>query len=79
MHRPPLPPGYIPGSHFNWNLGRPLGRSAAGRIKSIKNLNDPIVNRTRDLPACSVVAEPTAPRRTSYKSLVKKKSEKSTP
>ena len=30
-------------------------------MKSIKNLNDPIGNRTRDLPACSVVPQPTAP------------------
>ena len=35
-------------------------------MRSIKNLNDPIGNRNRDLPACSVVvpqpiAPPTAP------------------
>jgi len=29
--------------------------SAPGNIKSMKNLNDPIVNRTRYLPACSAV------------------------
>jgi hypothetical protein len=27
----------------------------------MKNPNDPIGNRTRDLPACSAVAHPTAP------------------
>jgi hypothetical protein len=34
--------------------------SAAGRITSIKNSNDTIGNRTRDLPACSAVPQPTA-------------------
>jgi hypothetical protein len=36
-------------------LGQPHGHSAAGRIMSIKNSNDTIGNRTRDLPACSAV------------------------
>jgi len=31
-HRPPLPPGNIPGTHFCWRLSRPQGHSAAGRI-----------------------------------------------
>ena len=30
---------------------------------SIKNSNDTIGNRTRDLPACSAVPQPTAPPR----------------
>jgi len=30
---------------------------------SMKNSNDTIGNRTRDLPACSAVAQPTAPLR----------------
>jgi hypothetical protein len=30
---------------------------------SMKNSNDTIGNRTRDLPACSAVPEPTAPPR----------------
>ena len=30
---------------------------------SMKNSNDTIGNRTRDLPACSAVPQPTAPRR----------------
>jgi hypothetical protein len=29
---------------------------------SIKNSNETIANRTRDLPACSAVPQPTAPR-----------------
>jgi hypothetical protein len=39
------------------------GHSAAGRIMSMKNSNDTIGNRNRDLPACSAVAQPTAPAR----------------
>ena len=30
-HRPPLPPGNIPGTHFCWRLSRPQGHTAAGR------------------------------------------------
>jgi hypothetical protein len=42
------------------------GYSAAGSTMSIKNSNDNIENRTRDLPACSAVPQPTAPPRASY-------------
>ena len=31
-HRPPLPPGNAPGTHFCWRLSRPQGHSAIGRI-----------------------------------------------
>jgi hypothetical protein len=31
----------------------------AERIRSIKKSNDPTRNRTRDLPACSIVPQPT--------------------
>ena len=54
-HRPPLPPGNTPGTHFYWRLSRPQGHSATGRIMSLKNSNDTIGNRTRDLPVCSAV------------------------
>ena len=37
----------------------------AGGIKSLKNPNDPIRNRTFDLPTCSKVPQPTAPLYTS--------------
>ena len=50
-HRPTLPPGNTPGTHF----GRPQNHSATGRVMSLKNYNDTIGNRTRDLPVCSVV------------------------
>ena len=54
-HRPPLPPGNTPGTHFCSKLTRPQGHSATGRIMSLKDSNDNIGNRTRDLPVCSVV------------------------
>jgi len=50
-HRPPLPPGNIPGiQRLSW----PQDHSAAGRIMSMKNSIDTIWNRTREVPACSV-------------------------
>ena len=57
------PPGNIPGTHFYQRLSQPQGHSAAGRIMSMKNVNDTIGNRTRDLPTCSAVPQPTAPPR----------------
>jgi hypothetical protein len=39
-HRPPLSPGYAPGTHFCWRLCRPQGHSAIGRIMSMENSND---------------------------------------
>jgi hypothetical protein len=48
-------PGNIPGTHFCYRLSRPQGHSATGRIISMKNSNNTIGNRTRDLPACSAV------------------------
>ena len=36
-HRPPLPPGNNPGTHFCQRLSRPQGRSAIGRIMAMKN------------------------------------------
>jgi hypothetical protein len=54
MHRPLLPPGKTPGTHFCYRMSRPKGRSANGRTMSLKNSNDTIGKRTRDLPVCSV-------------------------
>jgi len=53
-HRPPLPQGNTPGTHFCYRLSRPQGHSAIERIMSIKNSNDTIWNRTSDLPICSI-------------------------
>ena len=38
---------------------QPQGHSAAGRIMSMKNSSDTIGNRTRDLPTCSAVPQPS--------------------
>ena len=54
-HRLPLPPGNKPGTHFCQRLSRPRSQSATGRIMSLKNSNDAIGIRTRDLPVCSAV------------------------
>ena len=59
-------PGNFPGTHFCYRLSWPQGRSKAGRIMSIKNSNDIIRNRTRDLPSCTAVPEPTAPPRVPF-------------
>jgi hypothetical protein len=56
--RPPFTPRKIPGTHFCSRLSRPQGHSAAGRVRSIEKSND-IENRTRDVPACSIVPQPT--------------------
>ena len=60
------PPGNIPGAHFCYRLSQPQGLGAAGRIMSMKNSNDIIWNRNRDLPARSAVPRPTVPPRTVY-------------
>ena len=54
-HRPPLPLGNTPGTHFSQRISRSQGHSATGRITSLKNSNYTIGNRNRDLPVCSVV------------------------
>jgi hypothetical protein len=52
-------PGNIPDTHCCLGLIRPQGHSAAGRAMSMKNSSDVMGYRTRDLPACSVVPQPT--------------------
>jgi hypothetical protein len=53
-----LPPRNLPGTHFCKKLSGPQGHSAAGRIRSIEKIHL-IGTRTRDLPACSIVPQPT--------------------
>ena len=65
------PQGNIPGTHLCWELSRSEGHSAVGKIMSMKNSNDTIGNRTRDLPACSAVPQPTAPPRETCKRVEK--------
>ena len=55
------PSGNVPGTNFSQGLSRPQVHSAAGRIMSMKNSNETVWNRTRDLPTCSAVPQPTAP------------------
>jgi hypothetical protein len=55
----PLPRRKIPGTHFCKRLSGSQGHSAAGRIRSIEESNDLIGKRTRDLPVCSIVPQPT--------------------
>jgi hypothetical protein len=54
-HRPHLPPGNSPGTHFGQRPSRPQGHSTIIRIMSMKNSNDTISDRTSDLPICSAV------------------------
>ena len=42
-------------------LLEPERHRAAGRIRSMKNFNDTMGSRTRDLPVRSAVPQPTAP------------------
>jgi hypothetical protein len=58
-HRPPFTPRKIPGTHFSQRMSRPQDHSAAGRIRSTEKSSELIGNRTRDLPACSIVPQPT--------------------
>jgi hypothetical protein len=48
MHRPPLPPGNIPGTHFCYRLSWPQSHSAARRIMSMENCNETIGNQTHN-------------------------------
>ena len=54
----------LPRYSFVNRLIRTQGHNAAGGIKSVKNSNDPIGNRTRDLPAYNAVPQPSTPPRT---------------
>jgi hypothetical protein len=54
-------PGYTSGTHFCQRLSRSQGRSAAGRINSMKNSNGAIGDRARYVPACRAVPQPTVP------------------
>jgi hypothetical protein len=54
-----LSPRKIPGTDFYYRLSRPHGHIAAARIRSFEQRNDLIGNRTRDIPACSIVPQPT--------------------
>jgi hypothetical protein len=55
IHRPPLPPGNIPDSHFCYRLSRNQSHSAVRKIMSMKNFNDNIKPAT-----CNAVPQPVA-------------------
>jgi hypothetical protein len=57
--RPPFTLRKIPGTHFCKRQKRPQDHSTASRIRSIEKFNDLVGNRTRDLPVCSIVPQPT--------------------
>jgi len=59
------PPRNIRDTHFCYRLSQPQGQSAAGRIVSMKNTNDTVGNRVRDLLVCTfnIVRVPYASRR----------------
>jgi hypothetical protein len=56
-HQPPLLLEHIPGTHFSQRLSRSQSYSVAGSIKSLKNPDDHIWNRTCDLADCSAVPQ----------------------
>ena len=41
-HRPPLPPGNVPGTHFHWGLSRPQGHGTVGRKYVTEKSSDTI-------------------------------------
>jgi len=65
-HRPPLPPRRYSWYSFMLEAESTPGPWCGGRIKSTKNSNDAIGNRTRGLLACSAVPQPTAPSRVAF-------------
>jgi len=69
------PPGNILGTRFCCSLSQPQGRRAAGRNMPMKNSIDTVGNRTRNIPACSVVSQPTGPPRAPNSWLIPSNSE----
>jgi hypothetical protein len=56
----------IPGTHFCLRLSRPQAIMRLEGIGQLKKSNDLIKDRSRDLPACSIVHQPSTPPRTPY-------------
>jgi hypothetical protein len=65
-YRPPLHPMKYFRYSFMLEAGSTPGHSAAGRIMSMKISSDTIGSRTRHLPACSSLPEPTTALRAPY-------------
>jgi hypothetical protein len=53
-HRPPLPPGDVPGTHFQQGLSRPQGHGTVGRNMSLKN---PVIRQGIDPGTVRLVAQ----------------------
>jgi hypothetical protein len=49
-HRPPLPPGNTPGTHFCYKMSRPRAIVRSKGFMSTEKSNDTIWNQTSDLP-----------------------------
>jgi hypothetical protein len=54
-HRPHLPPGNTPGTHFCYRLSRRQGHRAIRRIYVNEKFHDTIWDRTNKLLICSAV------------------------
>ena len=54
------PRGYTPGTYFWLKPSWPPGHRPVGKMKSMKNTSNAIVNRIHDLLVCSPVPQPTA-------------------
>jgi hypothetical protein len=59
-HRPPLPQGNSPGTHLCLSWVDPRTTVRLQGLCKWKKYNNTIGNRTRDLPACSAMPQPTA-------------------
>jgi hypothetical protein len=57
--RPVFTPRKIPGTHLWYRLCRAQDHNATGRIGSIEKFYNLIGNRIADLPACSIVHQPS--------------------
>ena len=73
------PLGNILGTRFCYRTSQPQGHRAAGRIMPMKNSFDIIGNRTRNIPACSVVPQPTGPPRAPNSWLIPSNSQQALP
>jgi hypothetical protein len=58
MRGPPFTPRNIPGTHFCYKLSRPKGLVRLEGLGQLKKIHL-IGIRSRDLPACSIVPQPT--------------------
>ena len=53
-HQPPLPPGYVPSTHFHQGLSQPQSHGTVGRNMSLKN---PVTQPGIDPEAIRLVAQ----------------------